>query len=247
MSLASGNTPSDLTAARRRIPRYPIAVPVDVTVLRSGLPNSIPGRSLDLGEGGVAAVLAAEVQPGEWVAVEFQLPHAGQSLQTKAVVRHHKQLRCGLEFLGLSRDQRYMIRHWAGSAQPEFSRLESPVIGPAPAKMWPQTPPLTPRATGTESLWFRISSFTQNLAVRRLLWLSLTLFLLVGIVAAWQWHHGWKQLESRMARKDVHAQPPSARVPDPVRGPPRCSSATPRCAARIAPRPAPSRRRRSPW
>ena len=86
MSLASGNTPSDLIAARRRIPRYPIAVPVDVTVLRSGLPNSIPGRSLDIGEGGVAAVLAAEVQPGEWVAVEFQLPNAGQSLQTKAVV-----------------------------------------------------------------------------------------------------------------------------------------------------------------
>jgi len=58
-------------------------------VLRSGAPASIPGRSLDLGEGGVAAVLAAELQLGEWVAVEFQLPNASQSLQTKAVVRHH--------------------------------------------------------------------------------------------------------------------------------------------------------------
>src|SRR5438309_2608961 len=130
MSLASGNTPSDLTAARRLIPRYPIAVPVDVTVLRSGLPNSIPGRSLDIGEGGVAAVLAAEVQPGEWVAVEFQLPNAGQSLQTKAVVRHHNQLRCGLEFLGLSRDQRYMIRRWAAGAHLEQSALESPLASP---------------------------------------------------------------------------------------------------------------------
>ena len=54
-----------LTSARRRIPRYPVAIPVDVTVLRSGLPSSIPGRSLDIGEGGVAAVLAAELQTGE--------------------------------------------------------------------------------------------------------------------------------------------------------------------------------------
>jgi len=214
MSLASGNTPSDLIAARRRIPRYPIAVPVDVTVLRSGLPNSIPGRSLDIGEGGVAAVLAAEVQPGEWVAVEFQLPNAGQSLQTKAVVRHHNQLRCGLEFLGLSRDQRYMIRHWAGSAQPEFSRLDSPVIGPPPAKMWPQTPALSQgHAKRMAPRWLRISLLIQNPPLRRLLGLSLTLLLLVGFVAAWQWHHGWKQLESRMAKKDVHARAPSAHVP----------------------------------
>jgi len=43
--------------------------------------------------------VAAELQLGEWVAVEFQLPNASQSLQTKAVVRHHNQLRCGFEFL----------------------------------------------------------------------------------------------------------------------------------------------------
>src|SRR6266436_7893856 len=132
MSAASGHTSSgpstsDLSRARRRIPRYPVAVPVDVTVLRSGLPSSIPGRSLDVGEGGVAAVLAAELKTGEWVAVEFQLPNVGYSLQTKAVVRHHNQLRCGFEFLGLSRDQRYMIRHWAGTAQPEQSSPESPL------------------------------------------------------------------------------------------------------------------------
>src|SRR5205823_6829177 len=142
-------------------------------------PNSSHGRTVEIGEGGVAAVMAAEGQPGEWVAVEFQLPNAGQSLQTKAVVRHHNQLRCGLEFLGLSRDQRYMIRHWAGSAQPEFSRLDSPVIGPPPTKMWPQTPalsqehanPMAPRS-------LRLPLLIQNPPLRRLLGLSLTLPLL---------------------------------------------------------------------
>ncbi len=115
---ASGHPASGFSGVRRRIPRYSVAIPVDITVLRSGAPASIPGRSLDLGEGGVAAVLAAELQLGEWVAVEFQLPNAGQALQTKAVVRHHNQLRCGFEFLGLSGDQRSMIRRWAGNSKP---------------------------------------------------------------------------------------------------------------------------------
>src|ERR1700675_1057252 len=83
---ASGHPTSGFSGVRRRIPRYSVAIPVDITVLRSGAPANIPGRSLDLGEGGVAAVLAAELQLGEWVAVEFQLPNAAQALQTKAVV-----------------------------------------------------------------------------------------------------------------------------------------------------------------
>ena len=83
-------------------------------------------------------MLAAELQTGEWVAVEFQLPNVGYPLQTKAVVRHHSQLRCGFEFLGLSRDQRYMIRHWAGTAQWDQSPLESPIIGALPQKRRPR-------------------------------------------------------------------------------------------------------------
>ena len=132
---ASGHPLSGFSGVRRRIPRYAVAVPVDITVLRAGAPANIPGRSLDIGEGGVAAVLAAELQPGEWVAVEFELPNVGQALQTKAVVRHHNQLRCGFEFLGLSRDQRYMIRHWAGTSQPEQLSPESPAISSALAKL----------------------------------------------------------------------------------------------------------------
>ena len=108
-----------------------MAVPVDVTVLRSGLPSSIPGRSVDIGEGGVAAVLAAELQTGEWVAVEFQLPTSGYSLQTKAVVRGITTNCDAALNSRFQRDQRYMIRHWAGTVEPEQSSLESPIIGPA--------------------------------------------------------------------------------------------------------------------
>src|ERR1700730_4492021 len=129
---ASGHPSSGFSGVRRRIPRYSVAIPIDITVLRSGAPASIPGRSLDLGEGGVAAVLAAELQLGEWVAVEFQLPNAAQSLQTKAVVRHHNQLRGGFVFLGPPGDNRSMTRRWAGNSKP------LPILEPvAPASSRP--------------------------------------------------------------------------------------------------------------
>ncbi len=202
----SGQSSFELGGARRRIPRYPVAIPVDVTVLRSGLPNSIPGRSLDIGEGGVAAVLAAELQTGEWVAVQFHLPNAGQALQTKAVVRHYNQLRCGFEFLGLSRDQRYMIRHWAGTSQAEQSPLEGSLMTSPSAKL----PAL---ATGRMAASRRKS---PNLPLRRLLWTTLAMLLVIAGMAAWQWHRGWRELEARTARNDVHARTPSAKVPPEV-------------------------------
>ena len=210
---ASGQPSSGFSGVRRRIPRYSVAIPVDITVLRSGAPASIPGRSLDLGEGGVAAVLAAELQLGEWVAVEFLLPNAGQSLQTKAVVRHHNHLRCGFEFLGLSGDQRSMIRRWAGNSQP------LPILEPAsPGSSSPPTttavPMKMPAPLPAPVMPARRKPVpASNQALDRLLRLTLALLLVVGGWAAWQWHRGWQQLESRMVRKDVHAQPPSAKVP----------------------------------
>lgn len=214
---ASGHPSSGYSGVRRRIPRYSVAIPVDITVLRSGAPASIPGRSLDLGEGGVAAVLAAELQLGEWVAVEFLLPNAGQALQTKAVVRHHNHLRCGFEFLGLSGDQRTMIRRWAGNSQP------LPILEPtAPA---PSSTPTSTTVSNAAAMKMtsplpapvmparRKPVPASNQALDRLRRLTLALLLVVGGWATWQWHRGWQQLESRMARKDVHAQPPSAKVP----------------------------------
>jgi TonB family protein len=96
----------------RRVPRCPLAVPVRVTVQGPTTAYGIPGRSLDLGEGGIAAVLAGEVRTGDAVGVEFLLPELGLGLQTKAVVRHQADLRCGLEFYGLSIEQQAMIRRW---------------------------------------------------------------------------------------------------------------------------------------
>jgi TonB family protein len=217
---ASGHPSSGYSGVRRRIPRYSVAIPVDITVLRSGAPASIPGRSLDLGEGGVAAVLAAELQLGEWVAVEFLLPNSAQALQTKAVVRHHNQLRCGFEFLGLSGDQRTMIRRWAGNSQPlPILEPTAPAFTSTPASTAASnaaamkiTAPVAAPALPTR----RKPVPASNRDLDRLLRLTLAVFVVVGGWATWQWHRGWQQLESRMARKDAHAQAPSAKVPPEV-------------------------------
>jgi TonB family protein len=165
----------------RRVSRHAIAIPVDVTVLRSGIPNNIPGRSLDLGEGGMLAVLAAEFHPGDSVGLEFRLPDVSAPLRAKAVVRHQAQLQCGFEFLGLSQDQQASIRYWArrkGQPKPEIQPSETPAsVSPAPVTSLPKALPLT---------------------LHRVLWIALLLFVAVGAVGWWQWYRAWNELEARV-------------------------------------------------
>jgi len=103
--------------SRRRVPRFALQTPLDVTVLRSGLPDTMPGRSLNLCERGIAAMMAGELLPGETVGVEVRLPLAGEHLRARAMVRYQDKLRCGLEFVGLSAEQRASIRDWAKDAK----------------------------------------------------------------------------------------------------------------------------------
>jgi TonB family protein len=103
--------------SRRRVPRFALQTPLDVTVLRSGLPDTVPGRSLNLCERGISAMMAGELLPGETVGVDVRLPLAGEHLRARAMVRYQDKLRCGLEFVGLSAEQRASIRDWAKDAK----------------------------------------------------------------------------------------------------------------------------------
>src|SRR5579864_9326955 len=85
--------------SRRRVPRFQVQAPLDVTVLRSGIPDTVPGRSVNLCERGIAAVLAGELVPGESVGIEVLLPLAQDSFRTRAMVKYQDKLRCGLEFI----------------------------------------------------------------------------------------------------------------------------------------------------
>lgn len=164
----------------RRAPRHPLAVPVDLTVLRSGVPDCIPGRCLDVGEGGLAAIVAGELRPGDSVGVQMKLPHANLPLMAKAVVRHQARLRCGLEFVGLSMEQQSLIRHWTQGE--EEAKAE-------PASLPSETPASEPAAAGPPP---------RRGVTTRVLWAALAAFVIVGALGWWQWYRVWSELEARL-------------------------------------------------
>src|ERR1039457_6059671 len=109
---------------KRVSPRHPIHVPLDLIALRSGVPENLPGRCTDISETGVGAVVAGELAAGQQIAVELRLPNVGVPVRARALVRYQTRLRCGLEFVGLSVEQREMIRYWVyhSASQPVDSR-----------------------------------------------------------------------------------------------------------------------------
>jgi TonB family protein len=183
---------SSATGMGRRLPRCPIAVPVRVTVVRAGVPNAIAGRSLDLSERGIAAILAGEVSPGDPVAVEFLLPEMGLGLHAKATVRHHAPLRSGLEFQTLSVEQRAMIRRWT-------HRVLGPEASPAsvarenPFKAWLQKQGKL--------------RFLNVLRSRRFLTTLGIGILCLLLFSWWEWQSGWRELETEAAAQPVGAKP----------------------------------------
>ncbi|HTR64218.1 MAG TPA: PilZ domain-containing protein [Terriglobales bacterium] len=186
-------TPSE-ASARRRIPRCPLAVPVRVTVVRSGVPNAIPGRSLDLGEGGIAAVLGGELTPGDPVAVEFLLPEMGLGLHAKAVVRHRTPLRCGLAFQTLSVEQRAIIRRWTHRHLGGDSREPA---GSSSSAL----------KVGKDSVLDLQEKFTLRgfLLSRRFLSAAGLVALLALALFWWRWQAGWGDLRAQAAQASAGA------------------------------------------
>ena len=178
--------------SRRRTPRFRMQAPLDVTVLRSGIPDTVPGRAMNVCERGVAAMVAGELLPGESVGVELQLSSLTEPLRTRATVRYQDKLRCGLEFVAMSAQQRAVIRDWAKGtkAEPEtgvtqaapVAKIESKEVDAVEEKSLPVSgaPPGKPKKKRRGFRW-------------------LMAFLLLVIAAGvfwWKWSREWASLES---------------------------------------------------
>jgi hypothetical protein len=185
--------------SRRRWLRYPAPVVLDVTVLRSGVPETMPGRCVDVSMGGIAAVLAGELSPGESVGVEMHLPLAEVPFRARALVRHHNQLRCGMEFVGLSDDQQAAIRN--STEKPRTKKERQPDIQ---SKLPPEVKNSSPVSPGDEDSGQRSPSSKQ----RRREWLFLLLSALILLaVLWWRWNRGWEDLESDLRKNDTILRP----------------------------------------
>jgi len=70
------------------------------------------GISLDLGVGGLGAIIRGDVVVGDTVAIDFQLRE--QVLTTVAIVRHTSGACSGFEFVGLTAEERSRITRAIG-------------------------------------------------------------------------------------------------------------------------------------
>jgi protein TonB len=187
---------------RRTFPRHPINVPVDLTALRCGVPESLPGRCTDISESGLGAVIAGELSPGQQVAIELRLPHVGMPVRARALVRYQSQLHCGLELMGLSRDQQDMIRYW----------LYQPARNSAFSKTSTQEQKNETGSEHTTDIFAAAPSaeVTKEAATRAKLnassrqtirlghrapYLVAVLLLALTALGWWQWQKSWSELE----------------------------------------------------
>lgn len=173
--------------SRRRVPRFELQAPVDVTVVRSGMPNTVPGRSTNLGERGIAAVIAGELVPGETVDVEIKLSPTAEPLKMHAVVRHHDQLRCGLEFVAMTHEQRAFIREWARDPKHDGAAAS------AAAAKAEKKEVVRPDPAGAH-----LRAQKSRRGLRRFGAAVLLLLLLGGGVFLLKWNRGWNQIESSL-------------------------------------------------
>jgi TonB family protein len=186
-------------APQRNFPRHPISVPLDLIVLRSGVPENLPGRCTDISEVGVGAVIAGELAAGQQVAVELRLPHVGVPVRARALVRYQSQLHCGLEFVGLPAEQKEMIRYWIyrSAAKPldfkdlkkvDFRKDES--VGLTKNEAHPATDePAPTRKRGVH-------------VGRRALYIVIASMLALAALGWWEWQRSWNELENRPAVGD---------------------------------------------
>jgi hypothetical protein len=86
---------------RRRFPRRRLDAAVAVCGVVSSAADTWRGHCLNLGEGGVAVIVAGPWIPGQVVKMELALTGRERPMQLVARIAHRNRFSCGLEFLAI--------------------------------------------------------------------------------------------------------------------------------------------------
>jgi TonB family protein len=180
-------------ASARNYARVPLSVPVNVIITRGGSSETIPARALDVSEGGVSTVIAGELRPLELVGLEFRLPDVGIPVRGKAWLRHQSALRCGLEFTGLSLQQRSLIRYW-------LQRF--------PQQADSQPAPATDHSAKPRNEPHKLASRRKPLLAAA----ACVIALLAGLLW-WHWQGEWSSLENQLPSAQATVADKPVQVP----------------------------------
>ncbi|MGB9265522.1 MAG: TonB family protein [Terriglobales bacterium] len=186
------------TASTRNVARYKLTVPLALTVLRSGIPNHIPGRALEMGEGGIGVVPASQLLVGESVRVEFLVPHMSLPVRATAVVRYQHERCFGLQFLRMPAEQQSIVRYW--TRRQGDLLLAAPTDGALEAAEEPQLLP-------------DLEDSTRKSGIQRMVAFAVVITLIAAALGWWHWQQGWAELEARLPAKETLAVQPQLHVP----------------------------------
>ena len=87
---------------QRQFRRYLLDGRVTITVFRSTGKSEFWGRISDVSEAGMGAMVAGELEQGEFVQLRFSLSSSTHVLELRARVCHQRGYYCGFEFLVVS-------------------------------------------------------------------------------------------------------------------------------------------------
>jgi len=103
----AGETRPSRSQKPRRYRRFPLDGRIAIS--RTGQRYPLYGRTLGISPAGISGLLAADLEVGESVHLQFALPGCSHLLAVRAVVRNRNGARYGFEFLSLSGEQRDAI------------------------------------------------------------------------------------------------------------------------------------------
>ena len=99
-----GPHPGQHFVEKRCRPRAKLDVAIKIYSRKSGL---LTGRTVDISETGIAAILKIEVPLDEVVQLEFKLPHG--PVAVRALVRQRDTFRYGFQFVAPDSDTQQLI------------------------------------------------------------------------------------------------------------------------------------------
>ena len=107
----NGSAPAKKSSrSMRQFPRFQLDVRMLVHLFRDGTTTTVWGRSTAVGQEGIGATLTGEMEIGEVVGLEFNVPLSPHPVKLRAIVRYKNGFQYGFEFLAMDGNQRQALQ-----------------------------------------------------------------------------------------------------------------------------------------